>query len=251
MHDFPHENMKTGEFKAVSVDRYIYVMLSVGAMYRLDYTHEAVTWEKRTCYPSSHILTSSVVAIRGQLAFMESAPAGCHANMSIYNHSEDSWRQVNARTKATMYPAVVSTTDFIFCFGGVMKEENTDIVERMNIESFEWSVLPSMKNRVRCASAVEWKEKIYLVAGYSTNGARNLIDMFDPTTNGWTEIARIPNISYQVKSYAIGGEIFVVDGDVKSIFIYNIEQNQWKGTIKISGMSRPIRQSAHTDALER
>lgn len=234
-----NDHMKNGRFQAVTVGQYIYVILSSRVMYRLKYSDQTSTWEKRSDIPPFHNYNSLPVVADNQMLLIGTMFIKGQTHVSQYDESGDEWMNVKGRQKATGSPAVIATNRFVYCFGGTLKGCDTDIVDRMDLDSFEWDQLPPMKKRLRAASAVEWKAKIYLLGGFVMQSKRNnSMDMYDIETNVWAEITRITIVSHIFKSYVIDGEVFVLDhkNEPFCVKVYNIDQDVWKEAITLPGM---------------
>jgi N-acetylneuraminic acid mutarotase len=104
-----------------------------------------------------------------------------------------------------------------FSDGGFPYQVPMAIVYSYDIKKNTWEKggeIPAARRRAG-AGAVEYKGKLYLVAGIQhghSSGTTNMFDVYDPVTKTWSVLADAPHIRDHCSAAVIGDKLYVVGG---------------------------------------
>lgn len=96
----------------------------------------------------------------------------------------------------------------------------------------KWATRAPMPSSRTEVAAVELAGKIYVIGGFGKSG--DLVEEFDPATNGWRSRASLPVPLHHVGAVAAGGKIYVIGGysgrwdAVNTLYEYDPAADRWR-----------------------
>jgi DNA-binding CsgD family transcriptional regulator len=102
------------------------------------------------------------------------------------------------------------------------------------LEPYRWSSmapLPTLRSRF---AAAYFEDKVYVIAGDSVDGATGLVEVYDPSTNGWRAGSPKPVPVSNVAAAVVAGKIYVAGGFTASeeviadLEIYDPASDSWE-----------------------
>lgn len=123
------------------------------------------------------------------------------------------WQSVGEMSTNRFNHASIVVDSDLFIIGGEDETGTIDLVESFNLNSKTLGRHASKPTPVSMTTAVSLGGKIYLPGGKVDSGkGTNILEIYDPRTNIWTELARLPIsvfdsgvVTYEGKIYLFGG----------------------------------------------
>ncbi|MFQ5578782.1 MAG: LuxR C-terminal-related transcriptional regulator, partial [Anaerolineae bacterium] len=98
----------------------------------------------------------------------------------------------------------------------------------------EWAYQAQMPTARSRFALVAYNGLLYLMGGDRTSGTTGLVEVFDPATKTWQELASKPTLTANIQGAAIGGEIYVAGGCANTtqvtdrLEIFDPAGNSWR-----------------------
>ena len=132
----------------------------------------------------------------------------------------------------------LSVTQATYTFGldsGYTTYENPNIIDAMRFQNTVGiataSTMASMPHASADLPGVVYNGKLYVFGGYGANDVDCLkyTQIYDPTTDNWTQGAPMPTARWGAAAAQYGGKIYVFGGDngPTTCEIYNVTANSW------------------------
>lgn len=98
-----------------------------------------------------------------------------------------------------------------------------------------WQQLPPTPTPRTEVAVVNHDGKVYLIGGFTPNGATDRVEVFDPADNSWSERAPLPRALHHTTAVSLNGKIYVVGGFASGFWIpvdttyqYDPQQDRWR-----------------------
>jgi hypothetical protein len=162
-----------------------------------------------------------------------------------YNPATNVWTSESPMPTARSGFAVAVYNNKIYCIGGTLgNNEYVGNNEVYDPSTNTWQTEASMPTPRADLSACEVNGKIYLIGGMMYSGSSpyyvesSTNEVYEPSSNTWSNAASIPSAVYGYSSAVINGEIYVIGGSkssgtagtsnfVNSNQVYNPQTNSW------------------------
>jgi hypothetical protein len=205
-------------------------------------------WEARTPLqmPRSSLSAAAVdgkiYAMGGMNIFLSSSTY--LASVEVYDVSTDTWEEGIPLPQPRMVAATGVIDGKIYLAGGYFWEEAVtyylDRLDRFDPDGNFWVTLAPMPTPRSLAAGAVLDGKFYVMGGRNENGKTmqvlDTVEVYDPGTDEWTEIAPLAKPIEAAAAVTIGGFIFLAggfDGDLAGYladtFIYDPHANAWYG----------------------
>jgi N-acetylneuraminic acid mutarotase len=135
-------------------------------------------------------------------------------------------------TNRTNHASIVLDSD-LFIIGGENETGIVDLVESFNLNSKILGHHASKPTPVSMTTAVSLGGKIYLPGGkVDSDKGINVLEVYDPRTNIWTELARLPISVYDSGVVSFEGKIYLFGGinegkPIADVMRYDPSTNDW------------------------
>lgn len=151
--------------------------------------------------------------------------------LSVYDISDGEWLQGFAMPEPIAFAAVVVRNDKLFVIGGFDGEQALDTMWRFSPEPATWQKMPPM-NHPRIKPAVGIVNDQILVAGGSDPTYLDSVEIFDPSTQSWTELNPLPEVMYGMADCTCNGTLFLIGGQMddhgqSTVYGYDLETDSW------------------------
>jgi uncharacterized protein (TIGR03437 family) len=91
-----------------------------------------------------------------------------------------------------------------------------------------WQTLTAMPSARQEISSAVLNGKIYSIAGFTSAGAStNTVEVYDPTTNQWSNAAPLPIATNHNAAAVVAGRLYAFGGTSNRVFVYDPQQNVW------------------------
>ena len=238
------------DLSAVALGKYIY---AIGGVNYYEYTKAVEKYDPALNdwinAPDLNYTRGNFVAITANnkiyvIGGMTSSNQGTYFLNSVeeFNPISNNWTiKANMPTERSRMAAIV-INNTIYVVGGIGKPNGTyieslSIVEKYNINTNTWTVMPSLPVTRAYMSYQEHNNKLYLIGG--ADAAANNIDYkvyeFDPIYNTFTQKQSIPTPRIYCGSGIINNNIFVIGGadpyysNINET--YDVLQNSWQSRV--------------------
>jgi N-acetylneuraminic acid mutarotase len=144
-----------------------------------------------------------------------------------YDPATNTWRARSPMPTARNHAAIGVVNNKIYVIGGrigaafIGVASNTNIVEEYDPTTDQWGAIRARMPTAR--SAVAWgvhRNRIYVAGGEFQDdrlmAAFRALEAYDPATNGWTSLPRMPTPRHGLAGAVIGNRLHLVSGDVQS-----------------------------------
>jgi N-acetylneuraminic acid mutarotase len=163
----------------------------------------------------------------GEPAVHPARPHRALATVEEYDPASNNWRARSPMPTARNHAAVGVVGGKIYVIGGrlgaafISVASNTDVVEEYDPATDQWGAIKARMPTAR--SAVAWGVlggRIYVAGGEFQNdqlmAAFRALEAYDPATNSWTVLPRMPAPRHGLAGAVIGNRLHLVSGDVQS-----------------------------------
>ena len=100
-----------------------------------------------------------------------------------------------------------------------------------------WDDVANTPRGVRFSSVVHYEGNLYKIGGYNS-GAQSWVDIYNTSTNTWSQGADMPGARFWIDCGAVSGKIYCAGGfstkTESTLYIYDISTNTWS-----TGLSMP------------
>jgi N-acetylneuraminic acid mutarotase len=144
-----------------------------------------------------------------------------------YDPAANTWRARSPMPTARNHAAIGVVNGKIYVIGGrvgaafIGVASNTDVVEEYDPATDQWGAIKARMPTAR--SAVAWGVhggKVYVAGGEFQDdrlmAAFRALEAYDPATNRWTALPRMPVPRHGLAGAVIGNRLHLVSGDVQS-----------------------------------
>jgi N-acetylneuraminic acid mutarotase len=180
------------------------------------------------------------------LAFVVLVTAGCTMPVDDILPTEPieasvvEWRQVANATFPRSEHAVGQIGPDIYIIGGYTDtDDGVPLSERYNVANDTWTTLPDLPAGTHHTSATGVAGRLIVAGGFDMTGPGGLsmtdrAFQYDPETNAWTALPRMPipraahtAVEVAGKLYVIGGYTVALLGHTPQVDIYDPKANAW------------------------
>ncbi|KAL9986361.1 hypothetical protein ACROYT_G000500 [Oculina patagonica] len=160
-----------------------------------------------------------------------------------YNPDTNLWQEVSSLSYPRSSICAVADGSFLYAIGGInATDQYLDIVERFDPKTDIWDKLPSTLAARAGAGGAAIKQKVFVFGGLvSESAVGDSCEMFDPATNMWTGIPSAVSPRCHASAVSFKGKIYVFGGfqnernrRVKSLRVYDIDNNKWESCTHVS-----------------
>ena len=145
------------------------------------------------------------------------------AQAEVYDPKADSWQPLPSMPTARRFLAAVAVAGKIYAIGGCNDdEEHVDAVEAYDPVSGAWARVASLPVARRLHRATSVAGKIYVLGGEVVDpdtdadedgtSATGRVDVYDPATDSWQQMAAMPTAKYAHTAAILDGKIYVTGG---------------------------------------
>lgn len=234
-----NDQMNVDTFRAITFQEHVYVFMEDTSVYRLEYCDVTATWEKMANAVGYHGDWPPAVASSDAVLLVGGSDKAFSKSMSRFYPNLNRWEKLTDKDIAFSNSALVVYKENLYCFGGATdRDECMSKVEKLDLNSMEWSQLQNMSQPRQGASAVECKGKFYIVGGKEFHVRLHTCEMYNPELNQWTMLSPTTISRAYFRIFAISGHIYAVIGDKysKTIEMYNTEDDVWKVVYELKGL---------------
>src|SRR5262252_3486479 len=203
-----------------------------GLVYEYDPATDKWTKKKPMALSSHHVavteLNGKIYAFGGFVPPQSGPPAWIPIdNAWEYDPAADSWKALAPMPTKRGSPVAVAAGGKIYVIGGrtgaafISVATNTNIVEEYDPATDSWG--PSKARMPSARSAVAWgtyRDRIYIAGGEfqddSMMAAFRAFEAYQPATNSWTILPRMPVPRHGLAGGVVGNRIHLVSGEVQS-----------------------------------
>src|ERR671931_1346231 len=107
--------------------------------------------------------------------------------------------------------------------------------EKAQAESAPWTFAQSMSQRRSYVAAAELGGKIYVAGGAVGETGRflDIFQRFDPRTNSWTTLRRLPEPTRAGAGAALDGKVYVIGGQIpagasRHVYAFDVASGRWQ-----------------------
>jgi len=193
-----------------------------------EYDPSSNTWTRKADLPGNGQVYEGGAAVVNNKVYVISPPSSYI--IMVYNPSTDSWN-TGAEMPTHRNGAVLEAVDGkIYAIGGA---GDSNVVEEYDPSTNTWARKADMPTGRGYAAANVIDGKIYVYGG--GNGARDMLEIFDPINNSWTTktfIFDYPTPRKLATAVAVNGRMYVIGGlngsALNNVETYYPSSNAWK-----------------------
>jgi N-acetylneuraminic acid mutarotase len=203
------------------------------------------SWQQRATIPDA-ITHAPALTINGEAwlfgGYVGQDPGPSSKRVWIYNPTSNTWRRGPDMPAERGAGAVAQVGRFVYYVGGrnLARTEDVAAVYALDLDTNTWRTRAAMPNPRNHISAASLNGFLYAIGGQhrEASQAQNLNDVhrYDPRTDRWTAVARLPiAMSHSFAStFAHEGRIYVVGGEVAHnvatgvAYAYDPSRDTWK-----------------------
>ena len=230
----------------------VYINNGPGVDYAIERFDPAInSWAPLMSYSGemSHF-SAAVVYFQGSLYVIGGQKRGGVANcVHKYNADTNLWQEVAPMNVSRSSLRAVADKDTIYAIGGKVDNQMLDVVERFDSKMNSWCRVASMLEKKLLPCVAILNARVFLFGGYTSIHSihkSSSIEMYDPTSNMWTAIQGIsaPTRFFSVTSFK--GSVYVIGNQTQespgslSLWIYDVEKNEWKHCASVPPISLPM-----------
>ncbi|KAM9839409.1 kelch-like protein 40b [Aulostomus maculatus] len=166
----------------------------------------------------------------------------------VYDRQSFKWGESEPLPSPVYGHATVSYNDVVYVIGG--KGDDKTCLNKMcayNAKRFEWKELAPMKTARSLAGATVHKNKIYVAGGVTDSGLTDSLEVYDITTNKWSDFGVFPQERSSMSLVSSAGSLYAVGGfammpledsedfapkEMNDIWRYNDTEKTWNGILR-------------------
>ncbi|KAM9337064.1 kelch-like protein 40b [Symphorus nematophorus] len=166
----------------------------------------------------------------------------------VYDRQSFKWGESDPVPYAVYGHATVSHKDVVYVIGG--KGDNKSCLKTMcayDAKRFEWKGLAPMKTARSLFGATVHKGKIYVAAGVTDTGLTDSVEVYDITTNKWSDFGVFPQERSSLNLVSVAGSLYAVGGfammpledsdeiipkEMNDIWRYDETERKWNGILR-------------------
>ena len=230
----------------------VYINNGPGVDYAIERFDPAInSWAPLMSYSGemSHF-SAAVVYFQGSLYVIGGQKRGGVANcVHKYNADTNLWQEVAPMNVSRAGVCAVADKETMYAIGGYANNRTLDVVERFDSKMNSWCRVASMLEKKFLPCAAILNARVFLFGGFTSISPLHIcsrIEMYDPTSNMWTAIQGIsaPTCFLSVTSFK--GSVYVIGNQTQespgslSLWIYDVEKNEWKHCASVPPISLPM-----------
>ncbi|XP_034040031.1 kelch-like protein 40a [Thalassophryne amazonica] len=175
---------------------------------------------------------------------------GEHAldSVMIYDRQSFKWGESDPLPYQVYGHGTVSHNGLVYVIGG--KSESKKCMRRVcvyNPTKFEWKDLAPMKIARSLFGVTIYKDQIFVVTGVTDNGLTSTAEVYDITSNTWSEFTEFPQERSSLGLITMGGFLYAVGGfammpsetsedpvptEMTDIWRYDESEQCWNGILR-------------------
>ncbi len=180
---------------------------------------DSAGWSTGAAVAQGAIQETAAVGLAGKIYLIGGFDdnEGIVARVQVYDVATDAWSDGPALPRAVHHANAVTDGNRIYVLGALSGTSFTAIGDSYALTpatETQWTTLASIPiGRERGAAVAGVIEgKIYIAGGFRAAAASDLVDVYDPGTNGWTPLASLPATRDHACGGVIGGELVFAGG---------------------------------------
>ncbi|XP_035284413.1 kelch-like protein 40a [Anguilla anguilla] len=169
-------------------------------------------------------------------------------SVMIYDRHSFKWGESDPLPYATYGHGTVSHNGLVYVIGG--KGESKKCMRRVcvyNPKKFEWKDLAPLKLARSLFGVTVHQDKIYVAAGVTDAGLTSTVEVYDISSNTWSEFVDFPQERSSLNMVTMGGSLYAVGGfammpneeseelvptEMNDIWKFEEEENSWNGVLR-------------------
>lgn len=180
-----------------------------------------------------HWRRSAAVLMAAALLAVGAPTAATAARPAHHHHSGWTTQQPMVRGQGGL--ATVNAHRGIFTFGGFGKDFSVALntVQRYDVRTRRWRVLPSMPTARGDAAAAATRHRIFVIGGYDPTHALSTVEVLNLRTHRWHSAPPLPEPRAGAAAVAFHHRIYVIGGydrqdeAVGTVEVYNTRTRHW------------------------
>ena len=149
----------------------------------------------------------------------------------MYDVGKGHWVQLPSMQKARYWHGSIYHDGGLYVVGGLndpsyLQTSYLDSVERLDMQSHQWTALPSLPQALGLPLVVSVSGKLYALGGGNASWKESL-DVYEYTGRAWQPKSKMPFGSLGCAAVEFNGCIFVVGGDERRCMRYDPRTDQW------------------------
>nr|XP_020457863.1 kelch-like protein 40 [Monopterus albus] len=166
----------------------------------------------------------------------------------VYDRQSFKWGESEPLPYPVYGHATVSHNDVVYVIGG--KGDDKSCLSKMcayDTKKFEWKELAPMKTARSLFGAAIHDGKIYVAAGVTNDGLTDSIEVYNITTNKWSDCGVFPQERSSLNLVSLAGSLYAVGGfgmmpledsdevipkEMNDIWRYNETERKWIGVLR-------------------
>ncbi len=176
-------------------------------------------WSTGAAVAQGAIQETAAVAVAGKIYLIGGFDdnEGIVARVQVYDIASDAWSDGPALPRAVHHANAVADGSRIYVLGALSGTTFTAIGDSYTLAptaETQWTTLaPIPTGRERGAAVAGVIDgKIYVAGGFRGAAASDLVDVYDPGSNGWTALASVPATRDHACGGVIAGELVFAGG---------------------------------------
>lgn len=206
-----------------------------------DTTAGGGAWSTGTAVARGAIQETAAVAVAGKIYLIGGFDddEGIVQRVQVYDVATETWSDGPQLPRAVHHANAVTDGATIYVLGALSGNNFAAIGDSYALApatDTQWTTLTAMPAaRARGAAVAGVIDgKVYVAGGFRDVQASNLVDVYDPETNTWTELAAMPATRDHACGGVIGGELIVAGGRTvqtnsprPDVWSYSLGTNEW------------------------
>jgi N-acetylneuraminic acid mutarotase len=191
----------------------------------LEYDPHAGTWAQKASNPTyryefvSEAVNGRIYVIGGHGTiddgpWASGKPWTYKDRVSVYDPATDTWSQGQSAPMALASSASCALGDKIYVFGGRTDSAMQAVTLVYDTATNSWSTKAPPSVAKEGHACVRVGDRLYVFGGrVHTGTAQDAVDQYDPATDTWTAVTRLPTARFWTDGAAVGGEIVILGGN--------------------------------------
>uniref|UniRef100_A0A672G2I3 Kelch-like family member 40b n=1 Tax=Salarias fasciatus TaxID=181472 RepID=A0A672G2I3_SALFA len=166
----------------------------------------------------------------------------------VYDRQSFKWTESEPLPYPVYGHTTVSHSDMVYVIGG--KGDDKSCLNKMCVydtKKFEWKELAPMKTARSLFGATVHQNKIYVAAGVTDDSLTDSVEVYDITTNKWSDFVPFPQERSSLSLVSLAGSLFAVGGfgmmpledsdeivpkEMNDIWRFNEAEKKWTGILR-------------------
>jgi N-acetylneuraminic acid mutarotase len=185
----------------------------------------AVTWKNRMYYLGG---ATSVPGAKSQVLRFTGQSDQSVGTLESYDPSTNTWKTLAPMPTGRNHFGAAVVDGRIYAIGGrlgstfIVRSTNTNLVEEYDIARNRWESSTPMPTARSGLSVNVYNDLIFVGGGEyqspSIVAAYRAFEVFDPASNSWAELPRMPVPRHGFQGAVVGNLLYYVGGDIQSDF---------------------------------